>query len=461
MWARLALMSLAVLAPLVTALPSAAQTTPPQNRGPGLNLVRDAEIEQLVRDYTAPILKAAGLTKGSVEVLLVNESTYNAFVASGTRMFIHTGLLLEAETPNEVIGVIAHETGHIAGNHLIRLREALARAQTMAGIAAVIGAGMVVAGAATNSPGAAQAGQAAGMAGAHVAQRTLLAYARTEELTADRMAMTFLERTGQSGAGMLKSFRRFADQVLLSARYTDPYIQTHPMPRERISQLEQLVAASKFSAAVDPPALVQRHQMARAKLSGFTESAARIQRRYPASDTSLPARYARAIAAYRFGQPAEAVRLIDALIAEQPGNPFFHELKGQALLESGRAREAVGPLRRAVGLAPNQALLRTMLGHALLETGDRALLDEAIKELTVGVARETIGAGPAYRHLATAHARRGDQATADLMIAQGLFAEGQIDQAKGHAKRAQAQLKVGTPGWLKADDILSFKQPKL
>lgn len=459
--ARAAVTGLAFVMASLLAAPVGAQSTPPQSRGPGLNLVRDAEIEQLIRDYTAPILKAAGLTKGSVEVLLVNESTYNAFVVSGTRMFIHTGLLMEAETPNEVIGVIAHETGHIAGNHLIRLREALARAQTMAGIAAVIGAGIVVAGATTNTPSAAQAGAAAGMAGAHVAQRTLLAYARTEEMTADRMAITFLERTGQSGAGMLKSFKRFADQVLLSARYTDPYVQTHPMPRERISQLEQLITASKFANAADPPAMVARHAMARAKLSGFTETANRIQRRYPAADTSLPARYARAIAAFRFGRPADAVRSIDGLIAEQPGNPFFHELKGQALLESGKAREAIAPLRRAVGLAPNQPLLRAMLGHALLETNDPGLLDEAIKELTVGVARETIGAGPAYRHLATAHARKGDQATADLMIAQGFFAEGQIDQAKGHAKRAQAQLKVGSPGWVKADDILSFKQPKL
>lgn len=446
---------------MAAALALPALPAPAAAQAGKLPLIRDAEVEQLIRDYLAPILKAGGLNQGSVEVVLVNNRNYNAFVADGTRMFINTGVLVEADTPNEVIGVMAHETGHIVGGHLARLRDAIARAQTIAVIGGLLGIAGAVAGAATGSGNAAQGGFATAMASGAAAQRTLLAYQRTEELSADRAGITLLEKTGQSGRGMLKTFRRFADQMLISSRLADPYAQSHPMPRERISQLETLVEASKFAAAVDSPALQLRHDMMRAKLVAFLDGATGVARRWGAADQSMPARYARAILAYRFGNPVEAGRQIDALIQAQPNNPYFHELRGQALLESGRAREALAPLRRAVALAPNQPLIRAMLGQALVGTNDPAHVDEAIRELTVGIAREKLGAGAAYRQLAIAYARKGDTGMADLMIAQGLFAEGAIPDARAMANRAQANLKQGSPGWLRADDIISYKPPQL
>lgn len=453
---RLAAAALAALLALPAAPPPATA-----QQGGRLPLIRDAEIEQLVRDYAAPLLKAGGLNQGSVEIVLVNNRTYNAFVADGTRMFINTGVLVEAQTPNEVIGVLAHETGHIVGGHLARLRDAVARAQTIAVIGALLGIAGAVAGAASGSSSAAQGGFATAMASGSAAQRTLLAYQRTEELSADRAGLTLLEKTGQSGRGMLRTFRRFADQMLVSSRLADPYAQSHPMPRDRIAQLETLVEQSKFAAATDSPALQLRHDMMRAKLVAFLDGATGVARRWGAADQSMPARYARAILAYRFGNPVEAGRQIDALIAAEPGNPYFHELRGQALLESGRAREALAPLRRAVALAPGQPLIRVMLGQALVATNDKALLDEAIRELTVGIGRERLGAGGAYRQLAIAYGRKGDTGMADLMIAQGLFAEGAVAEARAMANRAQANLKQGSPGWLRADDIISYKPPQL
>lgn len=192
-----------------------------------LPVVRDAEIEALVRDYALLIFKAAGLSKSGIDIILINDSSFNAFVA-GRRMFINTGALLQAETPNEIIGVIAHEAGHIAGGHQDRLREQLARAQTMAIVAGLLGAGAIAAGVAAKSSAVAQAGGGLAMGGGEAARRSLLSYQRSEETTADRSAVTYLEATGQSAQGMLKTFKRFQTALSLSARQGRPVSDQPP-----------------------------------------------------------------------------------------------------------------------------------------------------------------------------------------------------------------------------------------
>jgi predicted Zn-dependent protease len=296
--------------------------------------------------------------------------------------------------------------------------------------------------------------------GPGIAARTILSYKRALEVAADRAALTYLDATGQSARGMLETFRDMADQELFSAQYADPYALSHPMARERLRQLEEAAMASPHFAALDSAALQLRHDMMRAKLSGFIESPASVGRRYPKADDSLPARYARAIVAYRTGGLRSAVRAVDALLAEAPNYPYFHELKGQALLESGKAREALAPLARAVSLAPEAGLIRILYGHALLETGDDALLDEAIRTLRAGLADEPLAA-TGYRLLATALQRQGKPAEAELAIAEGLLVDGDIESARNFAARAQAKLSRGSPGWLKADDILSYDAPEL
>jgi predicted Zn-dependent protease len=436
----------------------AAASMPAAAQSRSVSVIRDAEIETLLRDYAEPILRAAGIGTTGAEIIILEDRTFNAFVASGNKMFINSGALLAADTPNEVIGVIAHETGHLAGGHLQGLRNEMARAQTLALIAGLLGAGAMITGAATGSQAGAQLGAAATSMGPGVAMRSLLSYKRAQESAADRAALTYLNATGQSAKGMIKTFRRFADQALFAKQYIDPYIQSHPMPSERIAQLETIASQSRYWDAKDPPSLMLRHRMMLAKMSAYLEGAARVERRFPRSDNSLPAAYARAIVAYRTSSLRSAIDQIDALIRAAPDYPYFHELKGQALLESGRAREAVPPLRRAVSLAPNQGLIRILLGHALLETGDSSLLEEAIANLTAGLRNETM-ASNGHRLLARAYAQQGRIAEAELATARGLMIDGQVKPAQDYARRAQAKLKRGTPGWLQAEDIITYKPP--
>ncbi len=392
------------LAAILPPAPAVAQSSPVQQ-----SVIRDAEIEQLLRDYATPIFDAAGIRKGSIQIILLGNRAFNAFVADGKRMFINIGTLMDARTPNEVIGVIAHETGHIAGGHLARLRQEMAKAQLLAVAGMLLGAGAMAGGAASRGAvGNSGTGAAGVMYGSQeLAMRSLLAYQRSEEQAADRMALTYLDKTGQSPRGMLETFRRFNQDAMFKSSSIDPYLMSHPLPQERISNLESLAAKSPNFNRTDPPGLQARHDMMRAKLFGFAANAAEVGRRYPMSDTSIAARYARAIAAYRVKRLPDALSQIDALLREQPNNPWFWELKGQVLLEFGRPQEALGPLRRAVSLAPSAGLIRILLGQALVATGNRALAGEAIRELSNATQRE-VEWPDGWRHLAQAYALKGD-----------------------------------------------------
>lgn len=440
------------------ALPASAQEQTAQKRP---TLIRDTEIEALLRDYTRPILKSAGLAQQNVEVVLISERSFNAFVADGKRIFVNTGALIDSTTPNQIIGVLAHETGHIAGGHLARMREQLAGAQTMAIVAMLLAAGGMAAGAVggMNGRDLGNVGAAAMSAPQEAIRRSLLSYQRGEEQAADRSAVKYLDATGQSAKGMLETFQRFqSDQLFINQR-VDPYMLSHPMARERIAALEELAKKSPYFNAKDPPALQARHDMMRAKLIAFMERPETVARRYPPSDGSMAAQYARAISAYRFGNVQNAVAQIDALIAKEPGNPYFYELKGQALLESGHAADAVPPLRKAVAMTSGAPLIRSMLGQALVQSGNPSGNQEAMRELIQATQRDPNSAS-AWRSLAMAYGRAGDTANADLAAAQGYFASGEFKTGRELAARARQQFPQGSPGWLKADDLVNFKPPQ-
>ncbi|HET7848021.1 MAG TPA: M48 family metalloprotease [Pseudolabrys sp.] len=423
-----------------------------QSGGP---IIRDAEIEQLLRDYVRPILRVAHLSQQNIKVVIVNDRAFNAFVMDGRHIFINAGALFECKTPNEVIGVLAHETGHLADGHLMRLREQLATAQTQSVIALLLGAGAMVASARS---GGGSAGVGAILAPQAVIQHSLLAYVRAQEDQADHAGLKFLNASGQSPKGMYDLFKRLSAEQLYNSRYIDPYLQTHPMPAERVSSLEALAKSSPYWDKKDSAALQLRHDLMRAKLSGFLERPETVMRRYPPSNTSLPARYARAIATYRHGDLRGAITQIDGLIQSEPNNPYFYELKGQALLEGGHPTEAVAPLRRAVALAPTPALIQILLGQALVATGDKKNADEAIKMIRTALNQEP-EMPEAYNQLAMAYGRRGDLAHADLSAAQAAFARGDFKTARQLAERAKTRLPVGSPAWVRADDIATVKRP--
>jgi predicted Zn-dependent protease len=426
----------------------------------GLPVIRDTEIENLMRDYARPILKVAGLSKQNVRVVVLNDRVFNAFVMDGRHIFINAGALFDAKTPNEVIGVFAHETGHLAGGHLMRLREKLAQAQTQSIVALLLGVGAILgAAAAGGGNGAGNIGPAAIMAPQSAIQHSLLAYARTQEDQADHAAIKFLNATHQSPKGMVELFQRLANDQLYRSQGADPYLQTHPMPAERVATLIQIAKASPYWNVKDPPALQLRHDLMRAKLSGFLEAPGTVLRRYPLSNQSLPARYARAISAYRHSDLRNAIAQIDGLIRSEPANPYFEELKGQALLEGGHPADAVAPLRRAVQLSHGAPLIEIMLAQSLLATNNKKVAEEAVGLLNSALRREP-EMPEAYTQLAMAYGRKGDLAHADLASAQAAFSRGDTKTARQLAERAKHRLPVGSPAWVRADDIVSVKVQK-
>ena len=422
-------------------------------------LIRDTEVESLLRLYANPLFRAAGLKPSAVEVNIIADRSINAFVSGGQRMFIHTGLITQSGTPNQVIGVLAHETGHIAGGHLSRLRRELEKAQTSSIISLLVGAAAIAGSAAAGASNVGAAGQGVVLGGQNVARRTLLSYQRAQEAAADQAAMKYLNATKQSGKGMMDLFNKLANQSVVSLRYVDPYVLSHPAPRNRVRFLETEARKSPYFNKKDSPALVFRHKMAQAKLHGFLEPASTVFRRYPKTDKSLDARYARAIASYRKADMKQAIRDIDGLIKALPKNPYFWELKGQAYYESGRAKKALQPLRKAVSLAPNAALIRILLAQALIAVDTPKTTAEALKQLHKASTREYRSI-TLHQQLAIAYARQGNLGRADLASAEAAFLAGDLDLAKQRAKRARSRLKAGTPQWVKANDIMRFKKPK-
>jgi predicted Zn-dependent protease len=449
---RAAKFALATSVVIQGALPAWAQ-------GANLPLIRDAEIESLMRIYTKPIFKVAGVTEGAAKVYLVNQPNINAFVAGGQRIFINTGLLTQTRTPNEVIGVLAHETGHIAGGHLARMGAEVDKASTQAIIGMLIGAAAIAGGVASGSSQASQAGAGVFMGTQGLVTRSLLAYVRAQESSADQAAIKFLDATGQSGRGMLTLFQKLANQSMGSLKNVNPYVMTHPMPLDRIRNLEVSVKKSPFYDRQDPADLVLRHRLMQAKLAGFLSSTQQVFQQYPVSDKSLPARYARSIAAYRIGDLKNALREINVLIDAQPGYAYFWELKGQALLESGRAREAVAPLQKAAKLSNGNGLIQIMLAQALLQEEGPANAQLALKILRASMRTERESPG-LHAQMAIAYARLGNIPLADLATAEAAILRGDRELASQKAQLAAQRLKQGSPEWLRAKDILNFTDRK-
>ena len=425
----------------------------------GLRFIRDAEIEGLIRLYTRPIFKAAGLNRRAVHVYLINDPSINAFVAGGQRIFIHTGLLQQASTPNEVIGVLAHETGHIAGGHLARRGLQIDKASNLAIISMLLGAAAAVGGGLSGSGSAAQAGQGIMLGGQNLAQRNILAYVRVQESSADQAAVKFLNRTGQSAKGMLDLFYKLYNRSLGSLRFTDPYTRSHPMPLTRIRHLERLAKKSPYYRRKDPPAVMLRHKLMQAKLAGFLSAPRLVYRKYPRSDRSAPARYARAIVAFRTGDTRNALPVIDSLIRDIPSDPYFWELKGQALLEGGNPRQAIAPLRKALKKSGGNGLIGILLAKAYLGVGGKGNAKAALKVLTVAKRREN-GEAELHSLAARAYAVLGNFGKAELETAEVALRRGDRQLAVKKAKSAMKRLKRGTPGWQRAKDVMTFAKRK-
>lgn len=423
-------------------------------QGRKIAIVRDAEIESLLKDYASPIFRAAGLQSKGIDIVLVNDNSFNAFV-SGRRVFINTGAILQATTPNEIIGVIAHEAGHLAGNHQERLRAQLDASKTLAIVGMLLGAGALVAGSTSNSNGASSAGGAIIASAPSIASRTILNYKRGEEINADTAALKYLNKTKQSANGMLVTFNRFAQQLALAGVRPNPYKLSHPLPRERISLLEKGAKQSQYFSKKDPKALQARHNMVRAKIAAFAGGLPAIQRLFKSSPKSVPALYGRAIALDNSGRSRDALKILDQLIKKQPKNAYLYELRGEVQLKLRQVDGAVKSFATAAKLDRSKSgLIKARLGFAYVATGDRANAKKAVSALRAGLQTNPNNFN-AYRSLSNAYALAGDIGEAELAMAEGHFRAGNRREAKVFAGRAVQKLVPGKPSWQRAKDILT------
>ncbi len=424
----------AVMVALAAASPASAQ-----------NAIRDTEIEGIIHEWSAPVFTAMGLEPSEVEILLINDNDLNAFATRGRIMGVNTGLILRTRSPNELLGVIAHEAGHIKNRHTLRDGAQGAAMQPMLMTMAL--------GALALAAGSPQAGAVLLGNSQYFGTLSALRYMTHQEGEADNTGARALENAGESGRGLVNFFENFRSQEVFSDARRFPYFRSHPLSSDRIENLRRFVSEQSNYDRTDSPERVAQHALILAKIHAFMDDPIQTLRDYPESDVSLPGRYARSIAWYRDGQTEKALNAVDALLTEQPDNPYFWELRGQILFEEGRPAEAIGAHRRAVELRPDAPLLRINLAHALIETHDPANLDPAIAELKRATALEadnTMG----WRLLSQAYASQGKEGEARLASAEMYFAAGAEVQATQFALRARDMLDPGTAEWTRAMDIV-------
>jgi predicted Zn-dependent protease len=420
------------------------------------DVIRDTEIERLLRSYEDPILHAAGIPPSSIKMYLLDDPTINAAATyspaadEGVVIVVNAGTFLRLSTPNQMIGILAHETGHIAGGHLTRDREVMSKAMVPMLIGMVLGVAAMVAG-----------GGAAGMAvmglGQDVAQAQFNQFSRAQEATADQMGQKFLLATHQSGRGMLEVFQKFARQ---EAHYKiDPMYLDHPLSRERIDLLQQLVDKSPYKDVKDSPEAILKFELVQAKLAGYLENVDTVLQRYPPSDTSEPARYARAMAYFRKPDMAKALAEINALVKEEPKNPYFWEVLGQIYVEMAQPMKGVAPYQKSVDLAPDAPLLRISLAAAQIATEDPALTQPAIANLKIALQQESDNTFGWYE-AAQAYSDAGNQPMADLATAERYYSVDGWKQAMIFATRAQQALPEGSHDWERAQDIVAVSGPQ-
>ncbi|WP_374407383.1 M48 family metalloprotease [Pelagerythrobacter sp.] len=412
------------------------------------SILRDAETEALLNDMAAPLVEAAGLQPGNVDIVLINDSSINAFVAGGQAVYIHSGLIDAADTANEVQGVIAHELGHITGGHIIRHSEGAGAATNISILSLLLGVGAALAGAGEAAMGVMMAGQQAAMG-------KYLAFSRVQESSADAAGAEYLSNAGISGRGSLAFFGKLQNQEFRYGYSQDDEVafgRTHPLSGDRIARLREVYTRDPAWDAPDDAALQARFERVKAKLFGYQQTPQRTLQAFPETMTGIPARYARAYAWHKDAQMERALTEADALLAMQPDDPYFLELKGQVLLESGQPEEALAPLREATGLTRNEPLIAAMFGHALIATEDAAHYEEAERVLRAAVARDRYNPFAWYQ-LGVVYAARGDMPRARLASAEQQVMSRQYAMAIRSAQAAEIGLPQGTPDWLRAQDI--------
>jgi predicted Zn-dependent protease len=412
------------------------------------SILRDAETEALLQEMAEPLALAAGLAPGNLEIVLINDRSINAFVAGGQVVYLHSGLIDAADTANEVQGVIAHEIGHITGGHIIRSGEGIGKATNISILSMVLGVAAALAGAGEAAMGVMAAGQQAAMG-------SYLAFSRVQESSADAAGAEYLSKAGISGRGSLAFFKKLQNQEFrygYSQSDEAAFTRTHPLSGDRIARLRETYVIDQAWDAPDDAAIQRRFERVKAKLFGYLTEPARTLQAFPASRTDVPARYARAYAYHKNALINEALAETSALLEIDPNDPYFLELQGQVLLESGKPQEALAPLRKATALTNNMPLIASIFGHALIATEDQSNYAEAERVLRLAVAKDRYNPFAWYQ-LGVVYAASGDMPRARLASAEQQVMSRRYEEAMRSAQAAEAGLPAGTPDWIRAQDI--------
>ncbi|MBK5924471.1 peptidase M48 [Rhodovulum sulfidophilum] len=409
------------------------------------SLIRDAEIEYALKRLTQPLAVAAGLSPERVRVMVLRDSSLNAFVLDSQTVMVHSGLLLRLESAAELQAVISHELAHIANGHITR------RLSNMrsAGSAAAMGMLMSLAVAAA---GHADAGAGIAMGSSSTAQRLFFAHTRAEEASADQAGARYMARAGISPQAMVKVLEIFRGQEALSQSRQDPYIRTHPLNADRLRNARGYASAYSGAGQSDPEADYW-FARARGKLGAFLQNPRYTLRRAEKDKTAV-GMMRRAVAWHRTPDARRAMAEIARLEAARGSDPFVQELKGQILLESRQFGPAVQAYARAVQMAPKEPLILAGYGRALLALDRPAENRKALAALEKARARDPRDPRM-LRDLAVAYARTGNNGMASVATAERYAVAGRMKTAAVHARRAEGLLPRGSPGWLRADDILA------
>jgi predicted Zn-dependent protease len=417
-----------------------------QARAADENILRDEETEQYLKTMVTPIFKQAGLSPDTVKFVIVQSNEMNAFVAGGQNIFLYTDLILKTDNPEELLGVIAHETGHIADGHLFRGKQDMEHLSTEAILTQLLGVAVAIAG---RSP---QGGMAVSSASDTLLTRTLLRHTRTQEGSADRAGVRFLEGAGLPVTGFYSFMKKLESQELIPENEQSEYVQTHPLTQDRVDSLQHAVEEAPAGTHI-PPGWADMHARLKAKLLGYLFPDRQLQDK----DTSVPTQYGHAVAWFRKNQPDKALAAVDPLIKAEPNNPYFNELKGQILFDNGHVEESIAPYAKAVALAPFSGLIRISYAQSLLESKEKKneRIAEAIKQLNAALDIEKQASEP-HHMLAIAYGKQGQIGLSSLHLAEEALLENNADFARREAGLAKANLKKGTPAYQRATDILDL-----
>ena len=438
-----------VLAPLLCLEPLAQSA-----HAEGISVIRDTEIERTLRSYEDPILGAAGIDPHTVRLFLVDDPNLNAFATQSPLggdeedIFVNAGTFLQLKTPNQLIGILAHETGHIAGGDVIHSQMAMQKAAIPMLIGMAVGIAAMIAGAGGD------AGMSAMMLGEQAGVSSFLSFSRTQEATADQRGQKFLLMTHQSGNGMVEVFTQMANDAARSAYYNRPFISDHPADRERVDLLQREADASPYKDVKDKPEVVHQFRLIQAKLAGYLSKPATVLVRYPTSDTSVEARYARALAYFRQPDMKNALAESTTLVKDEPNNPYFWELLGQIYVNMSQPDKGIGPYQKSVDLMPDAPLLRISLAAAQIATERKALAQSALNNLKIALDQENDNTFGWYE-AAQAYSDVGDEPMANLATAELDYNMGNFPAAVHFATLAQHKLAAGSTTWQRANDILA------